>query len=246
MGHAAELLPWNRLMVALLSSCCGLDWPRDCTLVRPGRPGVRSLQILLYCAVLLLTSGCSQAPSSQKQTQPAARELDHDGTLRWIADHKAWRLAKKTKPIWARPILDEEVGKEFQTADQAKERARQGFWLCVGVAEEPWFQSPEKVAGKYDLAGAEDKRFAFDAQARSYQIYRPKQGARSWAAQIVGADIAGFSIKPNYDPSRPLHAPSGGYVVRDYVSDPYRANPADVWLVQQKLFESTYDWANDP
>ncbi len=173
-------------------------------------------------------------------------ELNHDETLRWIAEHRAWRLARKTKPIWTRPVLDEEIGKEFQTADQAKERARAGFWLCVGVAEEPWFQSPEKVQGKYEYAGEEEKRFPFDRQAHRYQVYRPKGDARSWAAQVIGPDISGFSIKPTYDLEHPLHAPAGGYVVRDFVPDPYRANPADVWLVQQKLFESTYDWVKDP
>ena len=55
-----------------------------------------------------------------------------------------------------------------------------------------------------------------------------------------GTGIAGFSIRPGYDPERPLYAPSGGYVVKDDVANPYRDKPKDVWLVQQSLFESTY------
>jgi len=40
-------------------------------------------------------------------------------------------------------------------ADHATENAQEGHWLCVGVAEEPWFQKPEKVEAKYDLDGEE-------------------------------------------------------------------------------------------
>ncbi len=55
-----------------------------------------------------------------------------------------------------------------------------------------------------------------------------------------GPGIAGFFIRPNYDPAHPLYSSAGGYVIRDDVKDPYREKLDDVWLVQQGLFESTY------
>jgi hypothetical protein len=63
-------------------------------------------------------------------------------------------------------------------------------------------------------------------------------------AQVQGPDIAGFSIHPGYDPDVELHASSGGYVVTS-AADPYAATPSDVWLVQQSLFESTYEFVNE-
>ena len=53
--------------------------------------------------------------------------------------------------------------------------------------------------------------------------------------------IEGFYIRPGYDPEQQLYSPSGGYVVKDEVKDPYTDKPSDVWLVQQSLFESTYE-----
>ena len=83
-----------------------------------------------------------------KAAVSAPRKLSHEETLQWIAENKAWRLAKKTKPIWCTPVETDEVGKEFQTADHVKEKAKAGFWLCVGVAGEPWFQAPRQARGQ--------------------------------------------------------------------------------------------------
>lgn len=172
-------------------------------------------------------------------------KLSHEETLKRIHDQRAWRLAKKTKPIWVREVRPDEVGKEFQTADHLTEKAQVGYVLCVGVAGEPWFQRAERVEAKYDPSGEEQKKFSFDDEPQTYRIYQPKEGTRNWAAQVAGPDIEGFSIRPNYDVEHPLYSPAGGYVVKDFVPDPYEGNPDDVWLVQQPLFESTYEFVED-
>jgi len=185
--------------------------------------------------------GTEPAADPPKRVEVGGRKLSHEETLRWIAEQKAWRLASKTRPIWARPVAPEEVGREFQTADHVKEVARECFWLCVGVAGEPWFQSREKIEAKYEADREESKKFGFDAESRYYRKFKPKQSVRNWAAQVKGPGIEGFFIRPSYDPERPLYSPSGGYVVKDEIKDPYRDKPGDVWLVQQSLFESTYE-----
>lgn len=203
-------------------------------------------------AALLLTAvhGISilgiqvMAQSSRKQTKPSgseSRKLSHEDTLEWIAANKAWRLAKKTKPIWARAVEANEIGKEFQTADHVKEKARDGVWLCVGVAGEPWFQSREKIEAKYNAGNLESKTFEFDTNAHGYRKYTPKGTVHNWVAQVQGPGIAGFYVRPGYDPERPLYSPAGGYVVKNEVKDPYHDDPKDVWLVQQSLFDSTYE-----
>jgi hypothetical protein len=127
----------------------------------------------------------------------------------------------------------------------AKEKARTGFWLCVGVAGEPWFQTLEKVEAKYELDGQGTKSFDFDHKPRTYRKYKPKGAVRNWVAQVNAPGIAGFYIRPGYDSERPLYSPTGGYVVKDNVTDPYRDKPKDVWLVQQSLFDSTYELIRD-
>jgi hypothetical protein len=121
----------------------------------------------------LAMAGCagSQSPPRPEVTKSQGgvgrRTLTHEETLRWIDDHRAWRQARKTRPIWARPIEREEVGKEFQTADHIKEVARAGFWLCVGVAGEPWFQTHEKIEAKYEPDGEEPKTLGFDTKSHT-------------------------------------------------------------------------------
>lgn len=85
------------------------------------------------------------------------------------------------------------------------------------------------------------RRFGFDSKTRVYQFFQPREGSRNWAAQVAGADIEGFYIKPNYPTAGPLYLPAGGYVVTDYLDDPYAGDHGDVWLVQQALFESNYE-----
>ena len=167
--------------------------------------------------------------------------LTHEQTLAWIAENRAWRRVRKTKPIWARPVAPEEVGREFQTADRAIEKAQIGYWLCVGIVEEPWFQAQEAIEDKYRPGETIERQFAFDDAPRSYQQFTPRKSARNWAAQIQGPQIDGFEIIPTYDVDQPLYSPAGGYVVRSDAEDPYTAELDDVWLVQQKIFESTYD-----
>jgi hypothetical protein len=118
--------------------------------------------------------------------------------------------------------------------------------LCVGVAGEPWFQASDKLEGKYEPKGEEVKRFAFDDQPRTYRLYAPKASARNWVAEVKGPGIEGFYVRPNYDPEQPLYSPAGGFVVKDDVSDPYQDKPRDVWLVQEPLFKSTYEFVESP
>jgi hypothetical protein len=169
-------------------------------------------------------------------------QLTHDEVLRWVRERRAWRLARKTKPIWARPVRLDEVGREFRTADHSTQLARDGYWLCAGVAGEPWFQKPEAIAAKYDPAGEETRRFPFDESPCAYTVYRPRGDVLNWAARIDGPGIEGFSVMAPYDKEHPLYSPAGGYVVRNHAADPYEDSPDDVWLVQESFFEQTYEF----
>lgn len=196
------------------------------------------INLLTIALPLLVGAGCSTREPAKSE---GAKKLSHEETLEWIQKNQAWRRAKKTKPLWARAVGRDEIGKEFQTADHAQEKAKEGYWLCVGTAGEPWFQKPERVEAKYDLAGDEKKQFTFDASPRTYRMYKPKETLRNWVGQVHGPGIAGFYIKPSYDMDHPLYSPAGGYVVMDDCPDPYQAKTSDVWLVQEAIFNSTYE-----
>ena len=166
------------------------------------------------------------------------------------------RLGRKHRPYYrivaidSRQPRDGRVLEELGTYDpQVKDLDksvtlkpdRVRYWLSVGVAGEPWFQSLEKIEHKYNPAGEEVRAFRFDARPMRYRIFKPKAATRNWAAGVSGPGITGFFIRPHYDPTRPLYSPAGGFVVRDDAPDPYQARPDDVWLVQKDLFDSTYE-----
>ena len=220
---------------------------------------IRNANRILLATCAIVACGCThQEPavpqpmpepsatrSSSAESSPAKRELTHPETLAWIRQRQAWRRARKTRPIWARAVTADEIGREFQTADRAKETAREGAWLCVGIADEPWFQAPEKIRAKYVEAATETKRFPFDDRPHEYRRFEPKPDVMNWAARIDGPEIAGFEIHPGYDPKTALHSEAGGYVVRKDTADPYQTDPDDVWPVQKSLFESTYEFTDD-
>jgi len=206
--------------------------------MRPARnQTLLALPCTLIIALLLTSPGCHR----EVPATPEARKLTHEETLAWVKEHRAWHRARKTKPMWARPVKKKEIGKEFQTADHATERAKEGYWLCAGVLGEPWFQSGQRIKAKFDPKGEETKQFSFDSEPHRYQIYKPKAELRNWVSQVQGTGIAGFYIRPNYDVEHPLYSPAGGYVVQDDVADPYQDNPKDVWLVQEGIFRATYE-----
>lgn len=173
---------------------------------------------------------------------PTESPLTHEQTLQWISDHRAWRLARKTMPIWARALNPQDINKEFQTIDHVAQVAREGFWLCAGVSGEPWFQRLEDILDKYEATAEERRQFDFDLYACIYHVFHPKANVASWVAQVNAVGVSGFFIEPIYDPAHPLFSPIGGYVVREFTDDPYGSAPKDVWLVQQVVFESTYEF----
>ena len=71
------------------------------------------------------------------------------------------------------------------------------------------------------------KQFAFDSRPRTYQVYKPKETTSSWVAQVKGAGVKGFTIRPNFDMEHPLYSPAGGYVVKgDHNPEP---DPAELY-----------------
>jgi predicted acylesterase/phospholipase RssA len=166
--------------------------------------------------------------------------LSHEEVLAWIKKNQAWKRVKKTKPIYARATEPDEAGKAFQTAEGTVQQPQPGHWLCVGVAQEPWFQKKAKLDSKYEPVGVETKQFPFDARPFQYHKYQPKGDILNWAAQVQGEGVSSFSFRPSYDPDHPLVCAPGTYVVMDDTKDPYRDEVKDVWVVQQALFESTY------
>ncbi len=133
-----------------------------------------------------------------------------------------WFRARKTRPIWARLLTAPETVETLE----GPESVPAGTYLCRGEAGDIWPQTAERLLAKYVATST--------LSADGWQQYQPRPDAQGvWAAQIthpftVHAAWGNLSGKP------------GDFLVRDF-RDGATEYPADVWIVDAKLFAATYE-----
>lgn len=148
-----------------------------------------------------------------------------------------WRSATKTKSIRAKlvtELIDREV-LPFVRLDTLEGFAEIGAhnYLCLGVAEEPWQQKPEKLFSAYTV----EKQLA-----DGWLVMSPKPGN---AVEVIQVWDEKFSISalwgtpavidPNIGTEHIQTGEMGDYIVRD------PNNHKDVWIVKREIFDSTYE-----
>ena len=184
-------------------------------------------------------SGSADNPPNQVKSE--GQKLSHEQTLSWIAEHKAWRLAQKP----GRSGPDRLPRTRWAASSRPLTTSRKWPARAPGCALESPASHGSRLARRSTRSTSRPKRStahsASTNEPLSYRVFKPRGDVRNWVAQVKGPDMAGFFVRPGYDPERPLYSPSGGYVIKDEVKDPYHDKPSDVWLVQQSLFESTYE-----
>ena len=130
------------------------------------------------------------------------------------------KLARKSKPIWAKRV-DEAC--EVETLE-GRLQAQPGDYLCRGVRQELWPQKEKNLLEKYVASGRFDKD--------GWQRMDPKPDVQAVeAAQIDHS----FIVKASWGE---LAGKAGDYVVRS------RTDQSDVWLVDRVIFESTYQFVS--
>lgn len=155
---------------------------------------------------------------STEQPKPGRNEA----LLQEVTDAGAWFHARKTRPIWVRRLEKEETLQTLEGAEQAPA----GTYLCRGEAGDVWPQSEDRIAAKYVLTDE------FDGQGWRKCTPRP-DAAGVMAAQFPRA----FQVQAKWGL---LSGKPGDYVVKNY-EDRDNDDPADVWIVDQRLFEATYE-----
>jgi hypothetical protein len=136
--------------------------------------------------------------------------------------NRLWFHARKTRPIWAKRL---DQPQQVQTIE-GLETVPAGTFLCRGEAGDIWPQSPERLADKYQAVGETD--------SEGWQQYVPgpdNQGVM--AAQIPHP----FVVQATWGE---LRGKPGDFLIKNY-EDRLVTCPADVWIVDQRLFAATYD-----
>lgn len=135
---------------------------------------------------------------------------------------RLWLHAKKTRPIWAKRIEQDETVKTLEGVEKAPARS----WICRGEVGEVWPQTDQRLHSKYAPTDEVD--------AGGWRKFEPRCDAEGvMAAQIAHA----FSVEAQWGA---LTGKRGDYLVKNF-EDHDAPYPDDVWIVDQALFHATYE-----
>jgi len=141
--------------------------------------------------------------------------LNPDGKL-LAAVKQSLRLARKTKPIWAKRLARDQEIETIEGSIQAKA----GHYLCRGVVGEFWAQTESKLREKYLQSDKVD--------AGGWHRFDPKPDAPPVEASEIDEP---FQVESHFGR---LNGQAGDYLVRSMT------DRSDVWIVAKAIFEASY------
>ena len=149
-----------------------------------------------------------------------------------------WRLASKTQPITAKPLIsllvDRKVSSKFLVDTlEGHEPLGDGCVVCVGAAGDAWQQMPKKLLAKYDIT-------AIDADGWMVCTPKPDNAVDVIEVNASQCDKNGeFTIIGQWgatvgEEKNVQKGVAGDFICRN------RTDTTDVWIVNRKLFLNTY------
>ncbi|MBU6302129.1 MAG: PGDYG domain-containing protein [Verrucomicrobia bacterium] len=142
----------------------------------------------------------------------------------------AWFAAHKVVPVWVRRV----VVPETVSSLEGELLAKPGDFVCLGVAGEHWVQTEATLRAKYGESG----RSSLDERGVEWTEFVPlPEGAGVMAARVhhdfvVHTSWGVLSGKP------------GDYLLKK-LGDREVEFPGDIWVVDQTLFETSYQSLED-
>lgn len=186
------------------------------------------ISCLLICLSLCLVASCGTRPqpaavSKLPESSPLMSEASSNQTLLDEVNAAGkWFHAKKTRPIWAQEIT---VAKTVTTLE-GEETVEPGHFLCRGEAGDIWPQKKEDLEKKYVATEEESPD--------GWRKYLPRPDAAGVMAAAVDHP---FVVHAKWGK---LKGKAGDFLIKNF-ADKGTDFPADVWLVDQKLFGETYE-----
>jgi len=166
-------------------------------------------------------SQLKSSPKGLTSTEPAPDAKSNQALLDEVNAAGKWFHAKKTRPIWVQEIKEATKVKTLE----GEETVEPGHFLCKGEAGDIW---PQKKA---DL---EKKYVATEEEKDGWRKYQPRPDAEGVMAAEVGHP---FVVHAKWGE---LKGKGGDFLIKNH-ADKGTNYPADVWRVDQKLFEQTYE-----
>ena len=154
---------------------------------------------------------------------------------------KDWRVASKTKPIKAKPLIsvlvDKKVTNQFLLSTiEGKEVLGDGSLICIGEAGDAWQQMPNKLLAKYTVT-------AIDGEGWMVCEPRPDNAVDviEVTPALCGSDVDFYIIgqwgATIGDEKNVQTGVVGDFICRNRTDN----DNDDVWIVHRKLFLNTYN-----
>ena len=156
--------------------------------------------------------------------EPAPRQSSRPNQALLDEANKAggWFQAKKTRPIWAKRL---DAPQKVRTLE-GEEQVQAGHYLCKGEAGDIWPQTEKDLLKRYTAT--------HEVNPDGWRKYTPHPDAHGvLATQIPHA----FEVHATWGK---LSGKPGDYLLKNF-ADREIDYPADVWIVDQKLFRQTYE-----
>lgn len=183
---------------------------------------------MLLCPALLFAGGCNQKISENVYSMTPNNQAgsDNQAILDEVNRGRVWFHARKTRPIWTKQLTQPET---VQTLE-GPESVPAGTYLCRGDAGDIWPQTEERLLTKYSRTTQLDED--------GWQRWDPKPDAAGvMAAQVPHV----FQVQAQWGL---LSGKPGDYLIKNYV-DRSIQYPTDIWIVDQTLFNATYERTNE-
>lgn len=150
-----------------------------------------------------------------------------------------WKIASKTRPIKAKPlvslIVDRSVVSKFLVDTlEGKEPLGDGVVICLGEAGDAWQQMPKKLLQKYvvrsiDKDGWMDCEPLPDNAVNCIEVTNDMTHNDDGEFTIIGQWGASVGSENNVQSGS-----CGDFICQN------QTDPTDVWIVRRKLFLNTY------
>ena len=144
---------------------------------------------------------------------------------------ETWRVARKTKPLRAKPmvslLVDKAVMSKFLIDTlEAREPVDSNTIFCIGETNDAWQQTADKLLAKYTV---ED----IDADGWMVCVPKPDNSVEFFEATSEGMIVGlwGESIGDTHNLQR---FDAGDFIARN------REDTADQWVVRRKIWLNSY------
>lgn len=176
-------------------------------------------RFLLFAMALVVHSGCDQSAVTNTRT---SKVILNQHVLDEANAAAKWSHAKKTRPIWAKRLESAQT----VTTLEGEEQVEAGHYLCRGEAGDIWPQTEKDLTRRYQATDEVD--------ADGWRKYQPNADAEGVMATQIDHP---FSVTTSWGT---LSGKPGDYLLKNW-HDKDTAYPVDVWIVDQTLFQQTYE-----